>query len=84
MFNIGPAELIVIFLVALLVVGPRRLPQLGRTIGKSLREFRRASDDLRQHFDLGIDDDEFPEEEPNGQGPTSSPAQASDPEQRDA
>jgi len=84
MFNIGPAELIVIFLVALLVVGPKRLPQLGRTIGKSLREFRRASDDLKQHFDLGIDDDEFPEEEPNGQEPTRPSASPSDPEHHDS
>jgi sec-independent protein translocase protein TatA len=66
MFNIGPAELIVVFLVALLVVGPRRLPQLGRTIGKSLREFRRATDDFKQSFEFGIDDDDFPDEEPNG------------------
>ena len=84
MFNIGPAELIVIFLVALLVVGPKRLPQLGRTIGKSLREFRRASDDFKQQFDLGIDDDDFPEEEPNGQGPASPSTPAPDPEQRDS
>jgi len=82
MFNIGPAELIVIFLVALIVVGPKRLPQLGRTIGKSLRELRRASDDFRQTFDFGVDDDDFPDEEPNGQGPTKAATPPpSDPEQ---
>ena len=48
MFNIGPAELIVIFLVALLIVGPTRLPEIGRTIGKAMRELRKASDDFRQ------------------------------------
>ena len=82
MFNIGPAELIVILLVALIVVGPKRLPQLGRTIGKSLRELRRASDDFRQTFDFGVDDDDFPDEEPNGHGPTKAVTPPpSDPEQ---
>ena len=86
MFNIGPAELIVILLVALIVVGPKRLPELGRTIGKALREFRRTTDDLKQSFEFGIDDDDFPEE-PNGQepthvtGPTTAEPPPSDPEQ---
>jgi Tat protein translocase TatB subunit len=81
MFNIGPMELIVIALVALLVVGPKRLPQLGKTIGKSLREFRRASDDFKQSFDFGIDDDDLPEEEPNGQTPAKAITPPPDPEQ---
>jgi sec-independent protein translocase protein TatB len=72
MFNIGPAELIVIFLVALLIVGPKRLPEIGRTIGKAMRELRKASDDFRQHLDFDLDDDDLPDEEPNGHGPTSS------------
>ena len=47
MFNIGPQEMIVIFVVALIVLGPEKLPALGRTIGKGLAEFRRASAELR-------------------------------------
>jgi Tat protein translocase TatB subunit len=84
MFNVGPAELIVIFLVALLVVGPRRLPQLGRTIGKYLHEFRRASDDFKQHLEFGIDDDDFPEDEPNGQEPTKAAGPPPHPESHDS
>ena len=58
MFNIGPMELILILIVALVVVGPKRLPEVGRTIGKSLREFRKAQDDVRRSLDLGLNDDE--------------------------
>ena len=45
---IGMPELIVIFLVALLVFGPRKLPELGKSLGKGLAEFKRASDDLKR------------------------------------
>jgi len=43
-------ELLVIFVVALLVLGPKRLPELARSLGRGLAEFRRASSDLRQEF----------------------------------
>ena len=52
MLNIGPLELMVIFLIALIVVGPRKLPDLGKTIGKGLREFRKAQDEMRQSLQL--------------------------------
>ena len=44
---IGVPEMIFIFILALLVFGPRKLPELGRTLGKALAEFRRASNELR-------------------------------------
>lgn len=47
MFNLGPSELIFIFVVALLVFGPKKLPELGRSLGKGFAEFRRASAELR-------------------------------------
>ena len=47
MGNIGIPELIFIFVLALLIFGPRKLPELGRTLGKALGEFRKASTELR-------------------------------------
>lgn len=52
MFGIGPMELVLILVVALLVLGPKRMPELARTLGKGLGEFRRASNDLRQSLAL--------------------------------
>lgn len=51
---LGFPELIIIFVVALLVFGPRKLPELGRSLGKSLSEFKRASNDLRSTLDEEI------------------------------
>ncbi|HEX6262105.1 MAG TPA: twin-arginine translocase TatA/TatE family subunit [Actinomycetota bacterium] len=53
--NLGFGEIIVILLVALLVFGPRRLPEIGRTVGKSLREFRRATTNLKAEFEQDLD-----------------------------
>jgi sec-independent protein translocase protein TatA len=51
MGTLGVPEMLVIFLVALVLFGPKKLPELGRTIGKALTEFRRASSDLRATFE---------------------------------
>lgn len=45
--SIGMPELMVIFVIALIIFGPRKLPELGRSLGKSLGEFKRASNELR-------------------------------------
>lgn len=58
--NVGPTELLVILVIALLVFGPKRLPEIGRTIGKSLREFRQASSDLRGEIQRNLDLDAPP------------------------
>jgi TatA/E family protein of Tat protein translocase len=55
MFGIGAQELAIILVVALLVFGPKRLPDLARTLGRGLAEFRRASSDLRQSINLELD-----------------------------
>ena len=60
MGNISATEIILILIIALVVFGPRRLPQIGRTVGKSLREFRKASQDIRDEFRFSLDDDDEP------------------------
>jgi TatA/E family protein of Tat protein translocase len=52
--SIGMPELIIIFLIALVIFGPRKLPELGRTLGKSLAEFKRASNELRNTLEEEI------------------------------
>jgi TatA/E family protein of Tat protein translocase len=51
MLSLGWQEMVVIFLAALVLFGPKKLPELGRTIGKAITEFRRASNELKATFD---------------------------------
>ncbi|HWH23967.1 MAG TPA: twin-arginine translocase TatA/TatE family subunit [Candidatus Limnocylindria bacterium] len=46
-FNIGPFELLLVLILALLVLGPGKLPEVGNALGKTIREFRRASTDVQ-------------------------------------
>ena len=46
--NIGPGELILILIIALVIIGPGRLPDVGAALGKSIREFRKASTDMAE------------------------------------
>jgi len=52
--SVGPLEIVIVLVLALLVFGPKQLPQMGRTLGKGVREFRRAADTART--ELGLDD----------------------------
>jgi sec-independent protein translocase protein TatA len=60
MLNIGPQELLLVLVVALLVVGPARLPELGRSIGKGLRELRKAQDEVRRSIQVSLDEPSTP------------------------
>lgn len=71
MLNIGPQELLIILIIALIVVGPQRLPTLGRSIGRSLRELRKAQDEVKRTIRVNLDD-----EPPNGSSAARRPAGA--------
>ncbi|HSJ50878.1 MAG TPA: twin-arginine translocase TatA/TatE family subunit, partial [Actinomycetota bacterium] len=58
MGSIGAQEILLILVIALVVVGPRRLPELARSIGKGLREIRRAQDEVRKTVEVSLDADE--------------------------
>lgn len=49
--TLGTQEIVFLFLLALLLFGPKKLPEIGRTVGKAITEFRRASNDLKATFD---------------------------------
>jgi TatA/E family protein of Tat protein translocase len=62
MFGLGVPELIFILLLALLIFGPKKLPEIGRTLGKGMSEFRKASTELTRSLnaELALDEDPVP------------------------
>ena len=72
---IGMPELIIILTLALIIFGPRKLPELGRSLGKSLGEFKRASNELRNTLEeeIRLEDQKPKVEEPRSQ--TDDPAE---------
>jgi Tat protein translocase TatB subunit len=57
MLNVGPLELLVVLAVALIVVGPERLPELARSVGRVLRQFRDVQDEVRNMVSSEVNDD---------------------------
>lgn len=77
--NVGLPEMIVLLVIALMVFGPKKLPEMGRTVGKSLREFRRASAEFRSGLQL---EDEPPRVPSPGSGiaeATKTPSEPTEP-----
>ena len=73
--SLGLPEILFILVVALLVFGPRRLPEIGRTIGKALGEFRRATTDLKRSIDTEVTLEEVRQSPPSSTyTPPQSPA----------
>lgn len=67
MFSVGMPELLVILIVALLVLGPKRLPEIARSLGKGMAEFRRASTEFQRTLSASL-------EEPPPAAPPRQPA----------
>ena len=78
--NIGPMELVVVLVIALIVLGPKRLPEVGRSLGKGIREFKDSINNI------GGDDDDEVEEPPKqlataaATAPAAPTAETSEPE----
>jgi sec-independent protein translocase protein TatA len=79
--NIGAPELIIILVIALLILGPGKLPEVGASIGKSIREFRKASSDVNDS--MKVDTTPLPANAPAANQPaTDAPAASSEPASR--
>ena len=81
--SIGMPELLIIFVIALVIFGPRKLPELGRSLGKSLGEFKRASNDLRNTLEEEIHVEEQTRPEPPASTRAAAPP-AEDPQHDEA
>ncbi len=77
--SLGTMELVVILVIALIVFGPRKLPELGRSLGKSLGEFKRASNDLRNTLEeeIHVEERTRTAPAPPAPAPPAAPAPAS-------
>ncbi len=90
MFGIGMPELLLILAVALIVLGPKKLPEIARSLGRGLAEFRRTTDDVKREMQAAADDlDARPESdkadtEPSGEGaPANTISPAGDPTRKE-
>ena len=80
--SIGMPELIIIFVIALIIFGPRKLPELGKSLGKSLAEFKKASNELRSTLEEEIRIEEQKTEAAK-QAPPPAPATPTSPHPAD-
>lgn len=76
MFGIGMTELMVVLVVALLVLGPKRLPEIARSLGRGMAEFRRASSDLRASLTASLDEERAPQPPPQAKAEPVPPQEA--------
>lgn len=54
MFGLGPTELVIILVIALIIFGPKRLPEMGKAIGKAINEFKRSSQEIQEQVTKSV------------------------------
>lgn len=54
MFSLGVPEILIILLIALIIFGPSRLPELGQSLGKAIREFKKSSQEIQKEIEEGV------------------------------
>lgn len=84
MGSLGFPELLFIFVLALLIFGPRKLPEIGRMVGKGLAEFRKASNDLKRTINAEMIEEELRQSDPRKLLRDTAPADGSQPAQPSA
>ena len=70
MFDIGYQEMVAILAIALILFGPKKLPEIGRSLGKGLRELKRASNELMTAMQSYEDDEDRPKDDKQKEGET--------------
>ena len=83
---IGMQELIIIFVIALIVFGPRKLPELGRSLGRSINEFKRASNELKSTLEdeVRVEEQRTAAPHPAASDPVREPSQEPIPRNADS
>jgi sec-independent protein translocase protein TatA len=71
--SVGMPELLVILVIALIVFGPRRLPELGRSLGQTINEFKKGANALRDSVEAEIDRDNQRQQQPPAAAPVNQP-----------
>jgi len=87
MGNIGSSELLIILVLALLLLGPKRLPEVGESLGRTIKRFRQASRELRDELDadkiVGLHDDDQGTKPASAHSPVAAPAPIAAPQIQD-
>ncbi|WP_084473917.1 Sec-independent protein translocase subunit TatA/TatB, partial [Deinococcus pimensis] len=79
MFGLGAPEILVILLIALVIFGPKKLPELGKSLGQGIREFRRGTNGLKEELESSFKDEPAPVQRtviaPTAPATTEAPAE---------